>query len=122
MQLSEFKAWFEGFTESMSGAPTKKQFDRIKERVAEIDGKPIVQTVWLNDYHRYYWPHNYPYNYPQGIFGGMGQATSAASLGALTIQSAYASNSTLTDKGQVVTEAFDPHAAMFAIGKAEAMN
>lgn len=36
MNLSEFKAWFDGFTENMKGPPTKKQWERICERVGEI--------------------------------------------------------------------------------------
>lgn len=60
MNLSEFKAWFTGFTEFMPGAPTEKQWDRIKERVGEIDGKPITQTVYIDRYvdrypYRPYW-------------------------------------------------------------------
>lgn len=33
MTLSEFKAWFSGFTESMDSTPNEKQWGRIKERV-----------------------------------------------------------------------------------------
>ena len=45
MTLSEFKAWFEGYTEGLDGAPTEKQFKRIKAKVAEITGTPITQTA-----------------------------------------------------------------------------
>ena len=38
MTPKEFKAWFDGFTEEISGLPSEKQWDRIKARVAEIDG------------------------------------------------------------------------------------
>lgn len=38
MTTQEFKAWFEGFTECIEGTPSKKQWERIKNRVAEIDG------------------------------------------------------------------------------------
>lgn len=58
MTLAEFKAWFEGFTESLDGAPSEKQWKRIKARVAEIDGTPITETVFIyrfvEPYHRYY--------------------------------------------------------------------
>ncbi len=37
MDVSEFKAWFEGFTEDMSGQPNTKQWKRIKARVEQID-------------------------------------------------------------------------------------
>ena len=38
MQVSEFKVWFEGFTEDMTKLPTVKQWSRIKARIDEIDG------------------------------------------------------------------------------------
>lgn len=33
MTLSEFKAWFEGYTEGFEGAPSVAQFERIKEKL-----------------------------------------------------------------------------------------
>jgi len=53
MTLAEFKAWFEGFTEGMEGAPSANQWDRIKERVAQIDGTAITREVVYRDR---YWP------------------------------------------------------------------
>jgi len=53
MTLAEFKAWFEGFTEGMEGAPSANQWDRIKERVAQIDGTAITREVVYRDH---YWP------------------------------------------------------------------
>jgi len=55
MTPSEFKAWFDGFTEAFTGCPTKAQWTRIKARVAEIDGKPITHTVYVDRYVRPYW-------------------------------------------------------------------
>jgi len=52
MTPSEFKAWFDGFTEAFSGCPTKAQWTRIKARVAEIDGKPVTHTIYMDRY----WP------------------------------------------------------------------
>ena len=47
MTPSEFKTWFEGFTEAFTGSPTKAQWTRIKERVAEIDGKEVTfEQYW----------------------------------------------------------------------------
>jgi hypothetical protein len=59
MTPSEFKAWFDGFTEAFTGCPTKAQWARVKERVAEIDGKPTTQTVYIDRYVRPspYWQH-----------------------------------------------------------------
>lgn len=38
MTVEQFKAWFEGFSEGVDGAPTKEQFDRIRQKVAELKG------------------------------------------------------------------------------------
>lgn len=42
MTVSEFKAWFEGFTEAMDGPPDAKQWARIQSKVKEIADKPSV--------------------------------------------------------------------------------
>lgn len=52
MTPQEFKAWFDGFTEAFSGVPTKAQWARVKERVAEIDGKATTERVYVDRY----WP------------------------------------------------------------------
>lgn len=57
MTLAEFKAWFEGFTESMDGTPSAKQWKRIKARVKEIDGAPITERVYIDRYR----PNSIPY-------------------------------------------------------------
>ena len=56
MTPREFKAWFDGFTEAMTGTPTKAQWSRIKERVAEIDGNPISYPVFMDRYWSPYYP------------------------------------------------------------------
>ena len=58
MTLSEFKAWFEGFTEGMDGTPNTDQWKRIQARVKEIDGTAITKTVFVDRYlppYRSYW-------------------------------------------------------------------
>lgn len=50
MTPQEFKAWFDGFTEALDGVPTVTQWDRIKARVAEIDGKPVTERIYLDRY------------------------------------------------------------------------
>lgn len=50
MTLTEFKAWFDGFSEAISDIPTKQQWDRIKTRVAEIDGSPVTERVFIDRY------------------------------------------------------------------------
>jgi hypothetical protein len=61
MTLQEFKAWFEGFTENMSGTPNKDQWKRIRARVKEIDGIAITEKVFIDRYWRY---PTYPYTNP----------------------------------------------------------
>ncbi|MCJ8053849.1 hypothetical protein GB928_018495 [Shinella curvata] len=58
MTLSEFKAWFEGFTEGMAGTPDADQWKRIQARVTEIDGVAVTRTVFVDRYlpaYRPYW-------------------------------------------------------------------
>lgn len=54
MNLQEFKAWFEGFTENMKGAPSEKAWKRIQERVAEITEKPTEVRYFYDHYWRPY--------------------------------------------------------------------
>jgi hypothetical protein len=59
MTLAEFKAWFEGFTESIEAAPTEKQFKRIKAKVAQIDGSAVTYPIFVDRY----WPSPRPLPY-----------------------------------------------------------
>jgi hypothetical protein len=58
MTLSEFKAWFSGFTEMMDGPPNADQWSRIQARIKEIDDKPIPVTVYREYVERFrpFWP------------------------------------------------------------------
>jgi hypothetical protein len=97
MTPSEFKSWFEGFTEAMDRLPTKGQWARIKERVAEIDGKPVTERIFVD---RYY-PHWITY-YPHSL--------TAASVTSSTAQpSMYATGSV-----------FSSNTAMYSLGQIEA--
>jgi hypothetical protein len=51
--LSEFKAWFEGFTDNIDGAPTPEQWAKVKEKVALLsspalfhDPRPVPFGQW----------------------------------------------------------------------------
>lgn len=59
MHLSEFKAWFEGFTDGIGGTPSPKQWNKIKERVSQITNDYTPAPVFIRDYVRPYWPHWY---------------------------------------------------------------
>jgi hypothetical protein len=119
MQLAEFKAWFEGYTEGLEGAPTKAQFDRIKEKVKEIDGRAVTETVFIDRYvapHRPYWDHYWYGTYSAGsptYSGAMG-------IGASAIGTTFAQSASLEVSGHAV-DRFDSLSAMYALGKAEAL-
>lgn len=110
MTLAEFKAWFDGFTESMDGAPDAKQWKRIKARVKEIDGVAITKTVFVDRYvpspYRPWWEHTFTTygmsapntGSPARLSAGSGINKAVASLNA---------------------SQFDSHNAMMDLGKAE---
>ena len=105
MTLSEFKAWFEGFTESMAGAPDEKQWERIKSRVKEIDGVAITKTVYVD---RYYPPY-------RGYFDG----TPFWLGGQLIAANAIFEAENALNKAKAANEEFSSHCAMIDLGKAE---
>lgn len=70
MTPAEFKSWFGGFTEAMEDRPTDKQWTRIKERVAEIDGQPVTERHFIDRYWPTYVPSYIPapvYRYPYRV-------------------------------------------------------
>lgn len=56
MTLSEFKAWFSGFTEMMDGPPNADQWSRIQARIKEIDDRPASKPVAYRETGRPFWP------------------------------------------------------------------
>ena len=109
MKQNEFKAWFDGFTEAMGGkVPTKAQWTRIKERVAEIDGHPVTERIFIDRY----WPtYTYiqPYIHPYSVTP--------------TVACGYKSTMTNTDtvyNYATSANAFNSTTAMYALGKADA--
>lgn len=105
MTLSEFKAWFEGFTESMEGPPSAKAWKRIQARVKEISGQPVTERVYIDryvePYRRWFYSANaVPLSYSAGACtaqNGVGNAVLAAASGS-----------------------FDSHTAMADLGRNEA--
>lgn len=58
MHLSEFQAWFEGYTEEMTGTPSKTQWAKIKKRVKEITADYTPAPIFIEKYvrpWRQYW-------------------------------------------------------------------
>lgn len=78
MTLAEFKAWFNGFTESMESNPTEKQWERIKARVAEIDDKPVTYPVFVDRYLPY---QSWPYLDPRIYWSSNGTAVKTYAAG-----------------------------------------
>lgn len=114
----EFKAWFEGFTEALTGCPTKAQWARIKERVGQIDGQATTERIFVDRW----WPSiqpYIPYRYPGWTY------LSGSTGGGTALGNCQSSNmNTLHDGHEVdCTNArvtFSPVAAMGALGRAEA--
>lgn len=62
MHLTEFKAWFKGYTEEMAGTPNKAQWAKIKKHVDNISADYTPAPVFIE---RYYEPwRRYWYNTP----------------------------------------------------------
>lgn len=110
MTLSEFKAWFEGFTESMEGAPDESQWQRIKARVKEIDGVATTKTVFVDRYievsYRRFWP-----NVPYWSVDALGSYMSAGTIDH--------GNGLMSQSTPGKADLFNSHAAMLDLGKAE---
>lgn len=122
MNLQEFKAWFEGFTEDMTGPPSKKQWERIKARVKEIDGVAVTHHHWNG----YYWPYVRPYYPPSSpvypwysVGGGVGLASSLLQCQNIKDDGHVVQNvvQNYADLGK--TDPFNATVAMNCLGKAE---
>lgn len=104
MTLSEFKAWFEGFTEDMDGPPSEKQWKRVKKRVGEISGFALTERMFVD---RFVPSHPWRrYHEPLISYGGGNLSATSCS-----------SNSS---GGGVRADEFDGHSAMLSLGKADA--
>lgn len=110
MTPQEFKAWFDGFTEGLEGTPSKKQWERIKVRVAEIDGAPVTYYRYLEDYWR-------PY-YRPWVYGSVGISGLASNLQCYNGSSAANFTGGLADANQISNN-FNSTTAMYALGKAD---
>jgi hypothetical protein len=63
MTVNEFKIWLEGFSESISVAPTPQQWARIKEKleeVKEVKGEPVFCPPPYTKPQRPIWPNIEP--------------------------------------------------------------
>jgi hypothetical protein len=63
MTLSEFKAWFSGYTEDMDKPPTAKQWKRIQKVVKDIDGDTVTERIYLDRYWPGQWQKKWGWSY-----------------------------------------------------------
>lgn len=105
MTLSEFKAWFSGFTEDMDGPPNAKQWKRIQARVKEISGVALTERVFVDRYWPRWWGDGVYTSYSAGN-ATFSAASTHEGPGAWTARD---------DAAPV----FNSHAAMLALGKAD---
>lgn len=115
MTPSEFKAWFDGFTEAFTGCPTKGQWTRIKARVAEIDGQPVTERVYVDRYLPAY-IRTYPQMVPNWATTYCGHTGIGGASGGSMSSGAIASNAI----GQGAISTFNSSRAMADLGRAEA--
>ena len=101
MQVCEFKAWFEGFTEDMTKLPTVKQWGRIKARIEDIDGVATTERVFVDRYWRPYQPFWPPTTWATG-------SSSSGTLGGTNNRPPLSNNLqlTATQTGLTASQAF----------------
>jgi hypothetical protein len=108
MTLSEFKAWFEGFSEGIDKAPTEKQFAKIKAKVADIDGAPVSYPVFV---HRYW---NQYRHWSDQVWSNVDPYPTIVTLSGTSIAR--------FDAGSALPSEFDSHSAMRELGREDAVN
>lgn len=134
MNLSEFKAWFSGFSENLDDVPTAKQWKRIKEKISHIkDAPPVTEHVFHHDYYtpwRRYWYGGPIYQPLYGACTGQNVANSGGALASTgdataqmqSLQVALAQNMQASANTVVNNAAvsFDSSSAFHELGRAEA--
>jgi hypothetical protein len=95
MNLPEFKAWFEGFSEGIDKTPTAKQWAKINEKIAAIKAEP-TKIEYIREYYDRYRPY---WGYP--TWGGAGVAYALAG-GGLQLQNCAAGAAAAPDWSGIV--------------------
>lgn len=114
MTPAEFKAWFDGFTEAFTGCPTKAQWARIKDRVSEIDGRPVTERVYVDRYVDRYWR-----MYPSWQYFGAGNAVGSTCTSLSQMQNGLQGQNNQNMGESLQSADFNGIAAMNALGRAE---
>lgn len=120
MNLSEFKAWFEGFTESMDGPPGEKAWKRIQDRIKSIKSdeattKHVFHEFYERPWRRWYtegpWWNGVQYGPVSAV--GIAQSSIQANSGGIMAQA-----NNLAE----YQDLFDAGAAFNKLGRAEALS
>lgn len=120
MNMSEFKAWFEGFSEVITVAPNPQQWARIKQRLAQVDGVPTTYPVYLREY-------GYPVGREWWVYPSLSPTVTCGSTGSFVtsgyVQNAEAMADNYNPPGfatsATLTVPFDALAAFNFAGRAE---
>lgn len=139
MNLSEFKAWFEGFTESMDRPPGEKAWKRIQDRIKSIKSDEPTARHVFHEYYERPWRRWYGYGPHWGDVVGIGASAVQMGLngGQTALQVGDVASSMAIGSSQnaasgvyphpdsistVVDERFDAAAAFNKLGRAEALS
>ena len=116
MNLQEFKAWFEGFSENLTDTPTKVQWDKIKAKITTIEDKPPMSYPVFIDRYRH-WLDSWPYR-PMYATSGYAHTSNLT-----TSQRSDPNNTYLNTigAGSGDINQFNSYDAFKEMGKAEAM-
>lgn len=121
MTPQEFKSWFDGFTEALTTVPTKAQWARIKERVAEIDGKPVTERVFVDRYWPTYYPTYIPTYTPAYRYYGGGWSTVGTNTSTYAQGCSEGLAQGATSLGDNMTM-FSSDEALYVLGRADAQS
>lgn len=131
MNLSEFKAWFEGFTESMDGPPGEKAWKRIQDRIKSIKSDEPTARHVFHEYYERPWHRWYTKVEPGWVVPLMqsgqiamqnGYAGGASNLvNSNAVQSLAAPNIQMQGVSSASVN-FDPQEAFNRLGRAEALS
>lgn len=123
MTLSEFKAWFEGFSEGIDTAPTAEQFAKIKAKVAKIDGAPTTERIFIDRWWPAYRPHQW-WESPiiaSPVYPSWTATSTAAGLSEVSVSAGDGYQHIPPGvKGETQTKVFDIFEAMRDLGRQEA--
>lgn len=117
MNLSEFKFWFDGFTDHMKGPPSAEAWKKIKAKIESIkDDPPVTKEIFINDY---YWPSTYRkiWRYNEAWMSRTRDSNIKLCASSLKLADQFFRTK---DDHQIDQSPFDAKSAFRLLGKAEA--